>query len=438
MMRARFVTSLVAAAALGMTPAARAESVALTGGIVHTMVTAPIDHCTVIITDGKIAACSVGAPVPADARVIDCRGKHVYPGFVSANTVLGLTEIGSVRGTVDDTETGTVNPNIRAEVEINPESDLIPVTRVNGVTSALVIPRGGALSGLSALIHLDGWTYEDMTIAAPVGLHVQWPNMDINRAWWETRSEEDQRKARDEAVSAIRAAFDDARAYWTAHVAATTAGAGIPRHDRDVKWDAMRKVLRGEIPVFFHANSFAQIRAVLRFIDDQKLARAVLVGGDDAPLLARELVERRIPVICDPTLAMPRRGDDPYDAAFTLPARLREAGVVFCISDGGGASNARNLPYHAAMAAAYGLPPEEAVKAITLSPAQILGVDKMIGSIEPGKVADVFVADGDALEIATQVERVFITGKEVSMETRQTRLFQKYDARPRGPKARVR
>src|SRR5262249_45794950 len=162
--------------------------------------------------------------------------------------VLGLIEVGSVLGTNDQAETGTVNPNVRAEVEINPESDLLPVTRVNGITSAVSVPQMngnvGGIPGASALIHLAGWTQEGMTIAKPVGLHVQWPSMAINRAWWETRSEEDQKKARDESIDAIRAAFEDARAYWTARDA--EGKTGIPRHDRDVKWDAMGRALRGE------------------------------------------------------------------------------------------------------------------------------------------------------------------------------------------------
>jgi imidazolonepropionase-like amidohydrolase len=412
----------------------RAESLALTGATVHTVSGATLDNATVVVTDGKIAAVGAGVAAPAGATTISCAGKHIYPGMISSNTILGLTEVSSVLGTNDQNETGNVNPNIRAEVEINPDSDLLPVTRVNGITSALSVPRGGAITGTSALIHLDGWTQEDMTVRKPVGLHVVWPSLSINRAWWETRSEEEQKRAREEQIQAIRDAFEDARAYWTARDA--EGKSGIPRHDRDVKWDAMGKALRGEIPVMFHANALNQIRSVLRFVDEQKLKNVVLVGGTDAWRVTDELKARDIAVITGEALSLPSRSYEPYDEGMALAAKLQAAGVRFCISDDGGSTNARNLPYEAAMAAAFGLPRDEALKSITLYPAQILGVADRLGSIEPGKIADLIVTNGDPLEITTQVEQVYINGKAISMETRHTRLFHKYDARPRGPLAR--
>ena len=434
MIRARLAA--LVALTLVAAPAARAETVALTGATVHTVSGPTLQNATVVMTDGKIAAVGTGVTPPAGATVVSCAGKHIYPGMVSAYTLLGLVEVGSVLGTHDDAEIGNVNPNVRAEVEINPESDLLPVTRVNGITSALSVPRGGAISGTSALIHLDGWTQEDMTIAKPVGLHVNWPGMTIVHAWYETRTDEEQRRVRDQAVQAIRDAFEDARAYWTAREA--EGKTGIPRHDRDVKWDAMGRALRGEIPVMFHCGAMNQIRAVLKFVDDQKLKNVVIVGGYDAWKVADELKARNIAVITDGPLALPSRSYEPYDQGMSLAAKLHAAGVRYCISDGGGTHNARNLPYEAGMAAAFGLPHDEALKAITLYPAQILGVGDRLGSIETGKIADVIVTTGDPLEITTQVEQVYINGRATSMETRHTRLFKKYDARPRGPKARKR
>jgi imidazolonepropionase-like amidohydrolase len=263
-------------------------------------------------------------------------------------------------------------------------------------------------------------------------LLVQWPNLTPSRAWWETRSDEEQAKQRDASLQAISDAFDDARAYWKARDA--MGSRGVPRHDGDVKWDAMRKALKGEIPVMITAGALNQIRSVLKFVDDQKLPRVVLVSSADAALVANELKKRNISVICSDILAVPTRRHEPYDQRFTAPARLRDAGLQWCIADGGGsddAANGRNLPYHAAMAAAFGLSKEEALKGITLYPAQILGVADKIGSIEKGKIADLVVTNGDLLEIATQVEAVYINGKATSMETRQTRLFKKYDNRPR-------
>ncbi|MEO5617218.1 MAG: amidohydrolase family protein [Candidatus Eisenbacteria bacterium] len=437
--RAVTLAALVAVAALGTLAsapvAARAETIALVGGTVHPVSGPVIENGTVVMRDGRIESVGTGA-VPAGARVVDVRGKHVYPGIISANTSLGLVEVESVRGTVDHTEAGNLNPNVRTEVEINPESEHLAVARVNGLTSALMVPRGGAIAGTSALMHLDGWTYEDMTVRAPVALHVNWPGMSIVRSPAETRSDEEQRRARTEATEAIQKAFDDARAYDAAVRAEQSAG--IPRHDRDVKWDAMVRAVRGEIPVFFHASALNQIRAVLRFCDEQGLKNVALMGGYDAWRVAAELKTRGIAVICDPVLGMPRRRWESYDTPFSLPAKLSAAGVKFCIADGGGSMNARNLPYHASQAAAFGLSREEALKAVTLYPAQILGAGDRLGSLEPGKIADLVVTNSDLLEITTAVEQVYIAGKPVSMENRQTRLFQKYDGRPRGPKARKR
>jgi imidazolonepropionase-like amidohydrolase len=420
-------------------PGARAETVALVGGTIHPASGPAISDGTVLARDGKIVAVGSSVSVPADAKVVDCKGKQVYPGMISANTVLGLVEIESVRGTADQTEIGEVNPNVRAEVEINPESELIPVTRINGVTTANVTPLGGSISGTSALIHLAGWTWEDMTLKAPVGMNVRWPSMTPTRSFFDTRSDEDQKKARDEAIDAIKKSFDDARAYWKA--VGAEGQANVPRHDRDPKWDAMGKALRGEIPVMFHASTLAQIRSVLQFVDDEQLPKVILVGGYDAMYVIDELKARNIAVICDPTFEVPRRRWESYDLSYTLPARLAAAGVKFCVADGGTsdiAMNARNLPYQAGMAAAFGLDREEALKSVTLYPAQILGIADKLGSIEPGKNADLVVADGDLLDETTHVEQVFIDGEAISMETRQTRLYHKYDSRPRGPHARKR
>jgi len=412
---------------------------ALTGGTVHTVAAGDFENATVLVDDGRITAVGAGLAAPPDATVFDCRGKHVYPGFIAANTMLGLIEVATIEGSNDTQETGNVNPNIRAEVMVNPDSDLLPVARLNGVTSALVVPGGGAIHGLSALVHLDGWTQEDMTVRRAVALHVRWPDMTPVRGWQVRQTDEEQNKARDAAIAAIRDAFDDAKAYEKARAA--EGGAGVPAHDADVKWDAMRRVVRGEIPVFFEAETAAQIRAVLDFVDARGLRGAVLVGGRDAALFVGELKARGIAVIVGGTLEMPGRRYDAYDRAFALPGQLAAAGVTFCIADGGGsfgAANVRNLPQHAGMAAAFGLAKDEALRAVTLYPARILGVADRLGSIEVGKVADLQVTDGDALETATHCEQVFIAGRPIPMESRQTRLFKKYDSRPRGPKARPR
>ncbi len=436
---ARFLLAGAVAFAMTQGTAARAEVLALTGGTVHPVSGPAIEKGTVLVDGARITAVGAGLAAPAGAHVVDCAGKHVYPGFVHANTVLGLLEIQTIQGADDTQESGNVNPNQRAEVMYNPDSDFLPVTRLNGVTSVLSIPGGGSIRGTSALMHLDGWTQEDITVRAPVGLHVEWPRMTPVHAFFVLASDEDQAKARDQALQAISDAFDDARAYWKARDAESSAG--VPKHDDDVRWDGMRKALRGEIPVIFHCDALSQIRAVLSFCEKQSLTNIVLLGGYDSWRVADELKRRNIAVIVGGVLAMPARGDEPYDEAYTVPAKLAKAGVRFCIADEGGgfaAANARNLPHHAAMAAAFGLDRDEALKAVTLYPAQILGAGDKIGSIEVGKLADLQITDGDPLLVATHCEQVVLNGKLMPMESRQTRLFHKYDARPRGPKARKR
>lgn len=436
MKNTRLAAALVALSFVAA-PMVRAEVLALTGGTVHTVSGPVIPNGVVLVEGSKITAVGAGLTTPAGARVIDCTGKHVYPGFVHANTQIGLMEISTIQGADDTQETGNVNPNQRAEVMYNPDSDFIPVTRLNGVTTVLVIPGGGAIRGTSALMHLEGWTQEDITVRAPVALHVQWPNMSPVRAFFETRSDDEQAKARDAAIQAITDAFDEARAYDKARAA--EGGAGVPKHDADARYDAMRRVVKGEVPVVFHADALAQLRAVIKFVDQQQLKKVVILGGYDAWRVADELKARDIAVIVAGVLAVPNRGYESYDEAFTVAAKLSKAGVRFCISDEGGgfaAANARNLPQNAAMAAAFGLDRDEALKSVTLYPAQILGAGDRLGSIEVGKIADLQITNGDALEVATRCEQTIIGGKLVTMESRQTRLFEKYDHRPRGPKAR--
>jgi len=411
-----------------------AGKLALLGGTVHTVSGLTIENGGVLVDDGRIVAIGDGLIAPSDAQVIDCKGKHLYPGFVAANTQLGLIEVATAVGSNDTQETGNVNPNLRAEVMINPDSDLLAVARTNGVTTAQVVPGGGAVHGTSALVHLGGWTHEDMLVRAPVALHVTWPNMVPTRGWWMTQSDDEQNKARDAAIDAIRKAFDDARAYWKARDAEKTPG--IPRHDSDVKWAAMGRALRGEIPVSFAAGSVAQIRSVLKFADEQGLRRVVIVGGNDAWRLADELKQRDIAVIVGGTQAMPRRRSDSYDDAFMLPGRLAAAGVRFCIAAGDGPANVRNLPHHAGLAVAFGLDPLEALKSVTLYPAQILGAGDQVGSLEVGKSADIQITDGDPLLQGTRCLQVILAGRVVPMDDRQIRLFKKYDRRPRGEFAR--
>ncbi len=362
--------------------------------------------------------------LPDETEVIELPGRHIYPGLIAANTMLGLTEINAVRATRDFLETGNINPNVRAEVAFNPDSELLPVARANGITLGLSVPAGGLISGTSAFMMLDGWTWEDMVIKAPVGLHINWPDMKISPS--SKQSEEEQRKERDEKIEEISQAFADGRAYMKAKESEEEKD--IPYHETDSRWEAIIPALKGEVPVFVKADEIQQIQAAADWVSEENL-KMVLVGGYDAWRITDLLKDKDIPVIITETHRLPMRRWEGYDTPFTLPLKLYEAGVKFCIASSGGsfdAAHERNLPYQAATAVAYGLPKEEALKSVTLYPAEILGVADQTGSVEVGKDATLIVTDGDPLEIATQVEMEFIRGREIDLSSRHTQLYEKY------------
>lgn len=413
----------------GQIPAtAQSQPIALVGATVHPVSAAPIEDATIVFDTGKIVALGQSVAIPANARRIDAKGKHVYPSLIAANTTLGLIEIGSVRATVDMSETGPINPNVRAEVAVNPDGEMIPVTRSNGVALAVTVPQGGIISGTSALLMLDGWTWEQMTMRAPLGLHVNWPNMTPRRGGFGARqSEEEQRKQREENLKQLKEAFAAARAYMKAKEAETQKGTAY--HETDARWEAMIPALKREIPVFVSANEVKQIQAAVQWAEDENL-RLVIVGGRDAWRVARLLKEKNVAVVYGQVHDLPSRTWEAYDTPFTTPKKLHEAGVKFCIANFDN-SNVRNLPYEAATAAAYGLPKEEALKSITLHAAEILGVSDQVGSLEVGKDATLFITTGDPLEITTQVERVFIQGRDLDLGDKHKALYRKYSEKYR-------
>lgn len=397
--------------------------IVLTGGTIHPVSGPEIPNGMILFDKGSIVAIGANLDLPAGTERIDVSGKHVYPGLVLPTSTTGLNEIGSVRATRDAVETGSINPNIRAEAGVNPESEIIPVTRANGITVAVTMPGGGVISGTAAALEMDGWTWEDLTLRAPVGMVVNWPSMTINTAWWERRTEEEQKKDREKQLDELRNAFRDARAYRVAKQAA--AAGKSPRHDVDLRWEAMIPVLEGRVPVLLYASDLAQIQAAVAWADAEKV-RLVIVGGYDSWRAADLLKARGIPVIVEPVHSTPSRRWEPYDEPATLPKKLFDAGVKFCISGGGGYENERNLPYQAAAAASYGLPAGEALKAITLYPAQIYGIADRVGSLEAGKDATLIVTTGNPLEITSNVEMEFIRGKKIQLTSRHTGLYEKY------------
>lgn len=401
--------------------------IALIGGTIHTVSGGEIANGTIVFDKGKITAIAADAVIPPNAERINTTGKHVYPGLINAFSDLGLIEIPlGAPGTMDLEEVGRINPNVRAEVAVNPESELIPVARSAGITLSGTAPAGGTISGLAAAMMTDGWTSEDMTLKKAIGLVVNWPSMLWRPNPRSRQSKEDWMKERDGQVKLLRDAFANARAYRKAKISEDQKG--IPYHDTDERWEAMIPVLEGVVPVFVVANELTQIQAAISWVGQEGI-RMVLVGGRDSWRVAHQLKEKNIPVILQGTHSLAARRSEAYDLPLTLPKKLFDAGVRFCIAGQAGednASNSRHIPHHAASAAAFGLSKNEALRSITLSAAEILGVAEKVGSLEIGKDATLIVTNGDPLELSTSVEQVFIQGRKCDMRDKHKQLYEKY------------
>jgi imidazolonepropionase-like amidohydrolase len=391
-----------------------------------------LDKGTVVIVGGRIAAVGADAAVPPGATVIEAAGRTLYPGLIDGLTTLGLTEIGSVSGGNDVSEVGDVNPHAKAWVAVHAHSDLLPVARANGITTALAAPGGGLLSGQSALIHLTGDTPDAMVVKAPAAMHAVYPTgrppFDFSRIFdepelktFEERQKE-KRKNQEKELQRLGNLLDEAKAY--AGALASSRGGTPPAPDAPMQ--ALGPVALGELPLVVRADAEEDIRGAVRFAGERGL-KLIVAGGLEAWRCTKELKEKDVAVLLNVD-RLPARDTDPYDAAYANAAALHQAGVRFAIvSDD--ASQSRNLPYEAAMARAFGLPPDAALRAITLSPAEIFGVADRLGSITVGKAADLFLATGDIMDHRTQVTEVFVGGAPQSMETRHTRLYNQFKDR---------
>lgn len=411
------------------------ETVLYSGATVHTVSGETLSPGFMLTKGTKILSVSTTAPATKPDRTVDLQGLHLFPGIILPTSSLGLTEISSVRATQDTTETGTFTPDVRAWLSVNPDSELIPVARANGITHALVLPLGGTVSGQSGVISLAGWTMEEMTVKAPVALHVFWPAMHLNVTPKElargakAKSPEDQAKERSKRVRELDEFFAEAHAYASARGVAPKDGKAATKIPA---WEALLPVVRGELPVIVHANDVRQIKAALVWAESRKY-KIVIAGGRDAWRVAEELAAKNVAVIFESTFDQPARDTDAYDSHFKGAATLHKAGVKVLFSEGSGASNAtsaRNTPYSAAQAVAFGLPEAEALKGLTLYPAQVLGLENRLGSLEADKEATFFASDGNILDLRTNVKRMWIAGREVPLDSRHTRLYEKYKGRP--------
>jgi len=411
-----------------------AASILLKQGILHTVSGPVLTNASLLFRDGRIVAIGTDIREAADTT-IELQGAHVFPGLIATLSVLGLVEIESVRATLDSAEVGSYTPDVFAWSAVNPDSELIPVARANGYTHAQVTPQGGILSGHSGVIALSGWTIEDMVVRQSSGMHLFWPSFGIDTTPRDSAPNKDQRKSvedqikeRDLRIRDITRFFDDGEAYAKAKGASDAASFRIVP-----AWEGLLPVLRGEVPLFVHADEYRQIQSAIEWVVARKY-RAVLAGGRDAWRLTSLLSTNSVPVAFDHVFTLPVRDIDPYDVHYSAPGILTKAGVRVAISgvrDRSDAFNIRNHPYAAAQAMAFGMSRDDALKGLTLEPARLLGLSDRLGSLEVGKEATLFIADGDILDVQTQVKRLWIAGKEVSLASRHTRLYERYRARPK-------
>jgi len=432
------LVGLACLAPLGIS-AAESSSLLIRNVTVHPVVGPDIQNGSVLVIDGKIAEVGERVGARGGARVIDGRGLHLYPGLINAATNVGLSEIESLRDTVDLDEIGTFNPELRAEVAFNPSSEHIDVTRASGITTVVSLPgsggrggrRGGAttiITGQGALMHMEGWTWEDMAVRPSAVMDMLFPQIQSTPRQFaaflgtSARTYAEEERTYRQQLALLSEFFDEAREYQRAKAAPG------PDFQRNIRLEAMIPVLDGKTPLFVRAEREQMIKAAVEFADKEKVKIIIADPreiGSTGPLLK----EHNIPVVLGKTFQLPMRDDDPYDQPYTLPNDFYKAGVKICFGTFD-VEFARNVPFEAAQAVAFGLPREEGLKGITINSAQILGVGSELGSIEKGKIADLILTDGDPLQAQTHIKRMFVAGREVSLESRHTREYEQYLQRP--------
>ena len=416
----RLLTVAALCTALGF-----AQTHAITNARIVPVTSAPIERGTIVIRDGKIAAVGARVAVPSGVSKLDATGLSVYPGWIDAYTSVGLVEISSVRGSVDTAELGPFNPQAQAWIAVNPHSEMIRTARVNGITTVLVAPSGGRISGTASSVNLLGNYPNEMTLLPNAGVVINIPSIHARGRGFSSREgppeSPEARGARViEDMAKLKQYLREAKAY--AEMKSRLGNKANPA--QDLALDAMVPVMRGDRPAIFPADHFRDIRAAIELADEFGL-KAIIAGGADAWKVADLLKKKNVPVLYTQVHSLPRTPEDPYDTPFTTPEVLRRAGIKFAIASGS-SEDVRNLPYRAAMAAAYGLESGDAVKAITLWPAELLGIADRVGSIETGKLANLLVSRGDPLDIRSEIKYVFVQGKLVPLESRNIELYERF------------
>jgi hypothetical protein len=402
-----------------------AQRILIVNGHLHPVVGQEITASLLEMVDGKITGIKNALSTTYIAKdwdtIIDATGQHVYPGFVAPNSTLGLTEVDAIRATNDYNEVGEFNPHVRAQIAFNAESKVVETVKTNGVLLVQSTPRGGSVSGTSSVMFMGGWNWEDATVKPNDGIHVNWPSTAYGGGWWAEPAPKYKNEQYTKELNELKQFFQLASTYANAKV--------IPF---DQRLEAMKDCFLGTKRVYIHANDAQQIIDVMAFVQEFKLPYPVLVGGDDAYLLGQRFIDADIPVMIQRLHRLPEHDEDPVDLPYRLPAILAKMGVLFCLQNEGGmeAMNARNLPFLAGTAMAYGLTEEQALQAITINSCKILGIDQEFGSIEVGKSATIFVSKGPALDMKTNdVTTIVMNGKIQSPVNFQESLYLKYKAK---------
>ena len=384
----------------------------------------------ILVRDSKIIRVGKSVEKPKKFSLVDLREYEIYPGLISPGSSLGLTEINALRPTRDEREVGTHTPEIEAWTAVNPDSELIPVARANGVTHSLIIPMGGSISGTSGLIALEGWGIEEMTIKQKVAIHLWWPGQGLSLPSHknDSKSIKQQAEDREKAVYNIDQFFNQAEIYARSRKTYPKSKTNF-----NPSWEAMIPFINKAIPLIIHADEIRQISSALDWAEKRKY-RIIISGGRDAWKIAERIATNEVPVIFRHVFTAPNQTNLSFDTHFRAPSILANAGVELSIGlrlGAWSAANQRNLPYHVAHAIPLGLSRKHALAAITLNPAKIMGLSHRLGTLGKGKEATFIACTGDIFDLRSSVKHMRIAGKEVDLSSRHTHLFEKYQKRPK-------
>ncbi len=396
-------------------------SILLRNGVAHLGNGEIIENAFISIIDGKIGVCADARLVRMDIsqfdEVFDVSGKHIYPGLILPNSIVGLSEIDAVRATLDYSEVGGMNPNVRSLIAYNTDSELIPTYKFNGILIAQAIPTSGRISGTSSIMKLDGWNWEDAAYKTDDGVHLNWPSKRLGARWWLGETEPKDNEKYDEQVEEVTNIFNDAKSYGN-----------LSAREPNLKLAALQGVLDGSQQLFIHVNKRDEIIESIQWAVQMGIKKYVLVGARDAYYAIDFIKKNNVPVLLTDVHRIPSRPEEDVDLSYKLPGMLHKEGVLVGLTYSNGMpSNARNLPFYAGTAAAHGLEKEEALKFVTSNTAKILGIDKMTGTIEGGKDANIVISTGDLLDMRTNnIEMAFIQGRRLNLEGKQQVLYKRF------------